>query len=393
MRVFSRRYELMPRPELEQLQLERLQALVVRLTRNVRRYRERLEDMRLKSLEDLSQIPFTTPEDVAQSFPYGMFAVPLRQIVRLHSTMGPGGSRQVVGHTHNDLRQWGQLVARQLVAGGLTAKDVVLVCLAGDARRTRAGFALGAELVEASVIAEDPSHVDVAIALLHTYKPTTLITTPSNALELARALEVKKIDSQSLHLGTVLLTRPVERSVREELAARLQVELQANFGIAQIVDPGLCVECEAGHFHVYEDQFLVEEHDGELVVTTLCREALPLLRYRTRIACEIRREKCSCQRTGAILCPGKHLDGRLRIGETSLFEPQIAEVLGRSRAAGQSFTFEASERRLILSIEVTKDLMSDMMWQMVDWRREIEEEFLIHLGVEAEVRFVSHARS
>lgn len=392
MRVFNRRQELMPRPELEQLQLERLQALLVRITRKVRRYRERIPDVQIKSIEDLAGLPFTTPDDMAQSFPYGMFATPLRQVVRLHSTMGPGGNRQVVGHTRNDLVQWGRLVARQLVAGGLTPKDVVLVCLAGDARRSRAGYSLGAELVEASVIAEDPSHVDVEIALLHTYKPTVLITTPSNALELARALEAEKVDSQSLHLGTVLLTRPVDAATREELASRLLVEVQTNFGISQILDPGLCVECEAGHFHVNEDQFIVEVHDGELVVTTLCREALPLLRYRTRIAAQIVREKCTCARTGAILLPGQPLDGRLRVSETSLYEPQIAEVLSRSRAAGHPFTFDASERRLIVSIEVTESLVSDMMWQMVDWRREIEEQFLIHLGVEAEVRFVSPPR-
>jgi len=392
MRVYNRRYELMPRPELAQLQLERLQALLTRLTRNVRRYRERIGDTMVRSLEDLSRLPYTTPEDMAQSFPYGMFAMPLRQILRLHSMMGPDGSRQVVGHTRNDVMHWGRLVARQLVAGGLTPKDVVLVCLAGDSKRSRAGYSLGAELIEASVIAEDPSHVDIELSLIHTYKPTTLITTPSDALELARALEAHKIDSQSLHLGNLLLTRPVDKATREDLAARLQVEVQCNLGISQLLDPGLCVECEAGHFHVNEDQFVVEIQDGELILTTLLREALPLLRYRTRLACELYREKCPCGRTGAILVPGNYLDERLRVGETTLYEPQIAEVLGRSRAAGHPFTYEASERRLIVSVEVTEGLVSDMMWQMVDWRREIEEQFLIHLGVEAEVQFVSRQR-
>jgi len=383
----------MPRPELEQLQLERLQALLARLTRNVRRYRERLGDTPIRSLADLASLPFTTPDDMAQSFPYGMFAVPLRQIVRLHSMMGPAGSRQVIGHTRNDLVHWGRLVARQLVAGGLTPKDVVLVCLSGDSRRSRAGYSLGAELIEASVIAEDPSHVDVEISLLNTYKPTTMITTPTNATELARALEERKIDSQSLHLGSVLLTRPVEAPLREELAARLQAEVQCNFGISHLLDPGLCVECEAGHFHVNEDEFIVEVDKGELILTTLCREALPLLRYRTRVACEIHREKCSCGRTGSMLVPGGYLDGRLCVGETTLYEPQIAEVLGRSRAANHPFKFEAVERRLIVSLEVTSGLVSDMMWQMVDWRREIEEQFLIHLGIEAEVQFVNPLRN
>jgi phenylacetate-CoA ligase len=383
---------LMPRPELEQLQLERLQSFLVRLTRNVRRCREQIADVRVKSLDDMAHLPFTTPDDMAQSFPYGMFALPLRRVVRVHSTIGAGGNRVVVGHTRNDLAQWGRLVARQLVACGLTANDVVQVCLGRDLQRGGAGYALGAELIEASMIAEEPTHVDVQVSMLQTYRPTTIITTPTNALDLAQALEARKIDSPSLHLRTVLLTRPVDSALREQLASLLLVEVQSNFGIDQILDPGFCVECEEGHFHVNEDQFLVEVQDGELVVTTLCREALPLLRYRTRRACRIVHEKCPCTRTGAILIPGDHLDGRLRVNETTLYERQIAEVLNRSRAAGHPFSFEAAGRRLIVSIEVTESLLSDMMRQMVDWRRELEEQFLIHLGVEAEVQFVAPQR-
>lgn len=392
MSVFDRRHELMPRPELEQLQLERLQTLLVRLTRNVRRYREQLADTQVRSLEDLARLPFSTPEEMEYSFPYGMFALPLRRVVRVNSAMGPGGHRLVVAHTRNDIVQWERLVARQLVASGLTAKDVVQISLGGSAQRGESGYAMGAELIEASVITEEPSHVGVQISMLQTYRPTTLITTPTNALELARALEAKNIDSQSIHLRTVLLTRPVDKATKEQLASLLLVDVQSNFGIDQILDPGFCVECEEGHFHVNEDHFFVEIQDGELVVTTLCREAMPLLRYRTRLACQIVREKCGCGRTGAILIPGEPMDGRLRIGETYLYEPQIAETLSRSRAAGHSFTFEVTEHRLIVSVEVSTRLLSDMMWQMVDWRREIEEQFLVELGVKAEVCFVSPRR-
>jgi len=116
MNIFDRRYELLSRAELEQLQLERLQALLVRLKRNVRRYRERLGERRVQSLADLAGLPFTTPLDMAESFPYGMFAFPLREVIRLHTTVGPAGKPLVIGHTRNDLSQWGRLVARQLVA-------------------------------------------------------------------------------------------------------------------------------------------------------------------------------------------------------------------------------------------------------------------------------------
>jgi phenylacetate-CoA ligase len=143
MNVFDRRHEMMPRHELEQLQLERLQALLVRLARNVHRYREQLADAKVRSLDDLAQLPFTTPEEMARNFPYGMFALPLRRVVRVNSTRGPGGHRVMVGHTRNEIVQWGRLVARQLVAGGLTAKDVVQISVGGGVQRVRPDVVAG----------------------------------------------------------------------------------------------------------------------------------------------------------------------------------------------------------------------------------------------------------
>ena len=131
MSTFDRRYEQIPRPELEQMQLERLQALLARLRRNVRRYREKLGDFRLQSLGDLHRLPFTTQEDMVESFPYGMFAFPLREVIRLHTTLGPNGKPLVIGHTRNDLAHWSRLVARQLAASGVTANDVILISLGG----------------------------------------------------------------------------------------------------------------------------------------------------------------------------------------------------------------------------------------------------------------------
>ena len=389
MSVFDRRRELMPRPELEQLQLERLQSLLVRLRRNVRRYREQLAESRVESLDDLARLPLTTPEDIAQSFPYGMFAAPLREVIRLHSTLGPQGTPLVIGHTRNDLSQWGRLAARQLVASGITANDVVQVSLGAGSDRAGSGYVLGAELLGASVIAEEPYHLDYQLAMLQNYRPTMLITTPANAHDLAAALEARKIDPQSLHLRTMLLTRPLEAEVREQLRAGLLVAVQSNFGIDEVLNPGFCVECEAEQFHVNEDHFLIEAREGELVVTTLCREAIPLLRYCTRVACAITHEKCSCGRTGVILKPGRRLDGRLRVAETSLYEKQIHGVLAQSPAAGHPFTIEVQERRVVVSVEVTGNLFSDMMWKMMSQRREIESEFLTRLGIETEVRFIA----
>jgi len=388
MNVFDRRYEMMPRAELEQLQLERLQALLVRLKRNVRRAREKIGDTRVESLADLARLPFTTPEDMVESFPYGMFALPMREIIRLHTAIGPQGKPLVIGHTRNDLAQWGRLVARQLVAIGVTANDVVQMCFGGGVYGA-AGYLFGAQVIEASVIAEDSAHVDYQIATLHNYRPTVLITTPGNALDLMQVMEQRRLDPQSLHIRTVLLSRPVDKETRERLAAGLFAKVQCNFGLGEILNPGLCVECNAGHFHVHEDYFLPEVQDGELVLTTLCREALPLLRYRTQVLCELTRDKCSCGRTGARIVPGARLDGRLRVNETPLYQGQIAEVLARTKAAGQPFNVTVSERRISVSIEISDGLFDDTVGFIEELTREIESEFLARLGIVADVRFIA----
>ena len=387
MNVFDRRYEMMPRAELEQLQLERLQALLVRLKRNVRRARENIGDTLVESLADLPRLPFTTPEDMVESFPYGMFALPMREIIRLHTTIGPQGKPLVIGHTRNDLAQWGRLAARQLVAIGVTANDVILMCFGGGVYGA-AGYLFGAQVIEASVIAEDSAHVDYQLATLQNFQPTVLITTPGNALDLMQVMEQRRLDPQSLHIRTVLLSRPVDHETRERLAAGLFARVQCNFGLGEILNPGLCVECSAGHFHVHEDHFLPEVQDGELVLTTLCREALPLLRYRTRVRCQLTREKCSCSRTGAIIVPGARLDGRLRVNETPLYQDQIAEVLARTKTAGQPFNVTVSERRISVSIEISDALFDDTVGLIEELTREIESEFLARLGIEADVRFI-----
>jgi len=382
----------MPRAELEQIQLERLQALLVRLKRNVRRSREKLADAHVESLADVARLPFCTPEELAESFPYGMLAFPLREVIRIHSTVGPEGRPLVIGHTRNDLTQWSRLVARQLVACGVTANDVIQLCLGGSVYPGASGYMLGAELIEASVIAEDPFHIDYQLAMLRNYRPTILITTPTNALESARAMEERKIDPQSLHLRSILLSRPINTNTRDQLAAGLFAAVRCNFGLGEILDPGLCVECEHGRFHIHEDQFLAEVCDGELVVTTLCREAMPLLRYRTRLACELTREKCACGRTSAGLDPGLRLDRRLCVDERPLYEGQIAAVLAHTQATGNAFRVEMSGHRATVLIEMSEKLLAAMIVSPDNVKREIESEIMARLGVKTDVDFVEPAR-
>jgi len=386
MTIYDRKYETMPRAQLEQLQLERLQSLLARLRRNVRRYREQLGETHIESLAELNKLPLTTPEDMAAAFPYGMFALPLRETVRLHPTIGPGGRPLVTGYSPNDLAQWGRLVARQLMASGVTANDVVQICLGDGAYRGESGYVLGAEAIEASVIAEKPYHIDSQLAMLQNYRPTMLVTTPDNAQQLVHVMESRKIDPPSLHLRTVLLSRPVDADTREAISAGLLVAVRCNFGIDEILDPGFSLECEEGNLHVNEDQYLIEIKDGELVVTTLVREAMPLLRYCTRISCQLLNQKCPCGRTSAIINPGRRLDGRLLVREARIYENQIAEVLAQTRAANHPFRIQVTERHVVVEIQISKELFSDVIWSLMKLQHEIETEFKSRLGLETEVR-------
>jgi len=392
MQMFDRKNETLPPAELEQLQLERLQAMVARLRRNVRRYRERLADVRIETLAEVKNLPFTTPEDMVDSFPYGMFAFPLREIIRLYSALGPGGRPLVVGHTRNDLVQWGRLAARQLAAAGVTANDVLQVSLGRVPESCGAGYLLGAELLEASIIAEDPIHMDHQFEVLKNYRPTFLITTPSHALELARTVEKRRMDAQSLQLRAIILSRPVPRETREQIASGLFSSVRCNFGVPEMLDPGIALECSAGRMHVQEDHFLPEICDDELVVTSLAREAVPLLRFRTRISARLERMKCACGRTGAVLTPGARLDQRYLVNETEFYETQVAEVLRQTRAAGNAFQLEAGERRLIVLIAMSEELFASTLPSPVEAKREIESEILGRLGVESEVQFVQRER-
>ncbi len=387
MKVFDPDKETM-RPDLrEQVQLERLQALLARLRKNVRRYREYLTDVAVEDLSDLTGLPFTAPDDLLAAFPYGMFALPLREVIRLHSIVGPEGKQLVFGYTRNDLELWARLTARQLVAAGVTSNDVIQVAFNGGFLGQALGFLLGAEHIEASVVPEETFHVEYQLEVMQNYRTTVLITTPTNARDLMELLNARGIDPQSLNLRTIILSRPVSSDERDALKTGLFAAVVCNFGISEILDPGFCVECQYQQLHINEDSFLVEQDGEELVVTSLQREALPLLRYRTRTTCKLEDVRCPCGRTGRTIRPGKRLDGRLRVNEMPVYENQIAQVLAKTRAAGQPFKLAVGERQINVDVEISEAFFGDQMRVLADLREEIETEFMTRLGIRADVRY------
>ena len=389
MTVFDRQHETMPAELREQVQLERVQAVLARLRRNVRRYRDLLGDARVESLAHMDRVPLTTPDDLIEAFPYGMFALPLREVIRLHSCVGPDGKQLVVGHTRNDLVHWARLAARQFAACAVTSHDVIQICFGNGFFGQPLGFMLGAELIGASVIPEDPFHPEYQLEVLQNYRATVLVTTPANARELTDLLKSVRVDPQSLHLRNLVLSRPVTAAEREALETGLFAQVRCSFGVTEILNPGLCVECDEGRLHVNDDHFLVEMVDDELVVTTLTREAMPLLRYRTRIRCSAERGRCSCGRTGLWLSPGGRLDDLLLVNETPLYRAQIAHVLEKTAVAGQPFKLEVGDRGVSIEVEVCEQFFADQMRVLAELRNTIRSEFLSRLGIEAEVRYRS----
>lgn len=389
MMLFDRKYETLARENLEQLQLERLQALVARLRKNVPGYRNTLGDLKVESLADLGRIPPTTPKHLADAFPYGMFTLPLREVIRLHSTVGAEGVPLVVGHTRNDLTQWSRLAARQLVATGCTAHDVIQIGFSGGMFNRSLAYVMGAELVEASVIPQDTPHPHLQLAVMQNFRASILVATPTQTRELITAMREKKIDPQSLQLRAVLLSRPVPAAERDELATTLFSEVRCSFGVSEVLDPGLCVECREHRLHVNEDHFVVELDNGELLVTTITREAMPLLRYRTSVRCTMEHVACPCGRTGVVLVPQGRMDDRLRVNEIPLYKRQIEEVLAQTRAAGHPFVLSFSETSVSVAIRVSTKLFPDTVRELEALRKEVESECFSRLGIRAEVVFLS----
>jgi phenylacetate-CoA ligase len=339
--------EEMDRAEIEQLQLERLEATLNRVQRSVPFYRKRFEEAGfeaegLRSLADLRQLPFTTKQDLRDNHPYGLFAVPLRDVVRVHASSGTTGLATAVGYTRNDLKNWSDLVARVLVAGGVGKDDVVQVAFDYGLFTGAFGFHQGAERLGASVIPVSSASAARQVGILRDYRSTALVCTPSHAMTLADAALDAGIEPGSLSLRFGLFgAEPWSESMRADLQAKLKVAATDNYGLSEVGGPGLAGECmDRRGLHVAEDHFLVEVVDpetlepvadgtvGELVVTTLTREALPVVRFRTRDLASLTRVPCACGRTLARMSRVKgRTDDLLIVKGARVFPSEIEAVL------------------------------------------------------------------
>ena len=345
--IWNEKAEKMEAGARAQVQLERLQATVNRALRNVEFYRQGfsragVKGDELRTLEDLHHLPFTTKEDLRTSYPYGMFAVPLRDIVRIHSTSGTTGTPVIVGYTRNDLKTWSECVARFLAAGGLTEHDVVQVAFTYGLFSGGFGLHGGAERIGASVVPAAAGGLDKQVRIIRDFKSTALACTPSYAMAIASALEESgvKRGEHSLRAG-FFGAEPWSEGLRARLESSLGITALDNYGLTEVLGPGVSFECECKQgLHINEDHFVAEVvepitggvlppgAEGELVLTTITKEGFPVIRYRTGDLCSMQSAACACGRTLARM---SRIQGRrddlIIMGAVKVFPSQVEQVI------------------------------------------------------------------
>jgi phenylacetate-CoA ligase len=405
--------ECMDREELAQHQLERLQATLSRVACNVPFYSERFAKIgfdpdELRSLADLRRLPFTEKRHLVDAYPYGLLAVPLREVVRLHGTGGSGNSAIVMGYTKNDIKTWSNLTARTLVAGGVTKDDVVQITFDYGLFTGALGVHYGAERLGASVIPSSSGNTKRQIKIMQDYRTTALVSTPSYALHLAETMHSLGVNPKALSLKRVLVGgEPWSEETRRRIEEGLAVTATDNYAVSELMGPGVASEClERNGLHVNEDHFLVEVVDpgtlapvrpgeqGELVITTLSKEAFPIVRFRTRDLTSLIVEPCACGRTSVRLRRIEaRTDDMLIVRGVNVFPGQVEAVLrqmdGRQAPRHQIVVERkhALDEATVL-VEVSQSVFFDEVKLQAEFRETVKRRLASDLGVSFEVKLV-----
>ena len=345
--MFDAEAETLPREQLLRLQLRRLRAMLKNACENVPLHRERMraagirpEDLR--SVDDLAHLPHTAKADLRDHYPFGLFARPREQLSRLHASSGTTGKPTVVGYTHKDLATWADLMARSMACAGARPGDVIHNAYGYGLFTGGLGAHYGAERLGATVVPMSGGATERQVVLINDFGARVLCSTPSYALNIAEVAERDGVDLRSSSLAIGLFgAEPWSEAMRREIQIRLGLKAIDIYGLSEIMGPGVAVECEAQDgLHGWEDHFLFElidpesgrpvpeGHAGELVITTLTKQALPMIRYRTRDITRITTSRCGCGRTHLRL---KRITGRnddmLIIRGVNVYPSQIEAVL------------------------------------------------------------------
>ena len=346
--IYNDEYETLPREALNALQLKRLQQVVNRVYHGVGFYKKSFDKAGvtpddLKTLDDLKRFPFTSKQDLRDNYPFGMFAVPMSNVVRLHASSGTTGRSTVVGYTKRDIDIWAELIARCLVAANLTKSDIIHNAYGYGLFTGGLGLHYGAEKLGASVIPMSGGNTKRQLMILQDFGPTAICCTPSYALNLAEQGQAMGIDMRSLKLRVGIFgAEPWSEQMCRQIEEAFDIKALNIYGLSEIMGPGVAMECSDVQegMHIFEDHFLVETinpktgevlppgEQGELVFTTLTKEAFPLIRYRTRDISRLYPEPCRCGRTSYRMdrVMGRS-DDMLIIRGVNVFPSQIEAVL------------------------------------------------------------------
>lgn len=413
MGYFQKETECMPREEIKRIQSERLVWQVARMYDRVELFRKRMDEKKLKpedikSIDDLSKLPFSYKQDLRDYYPYGLFAEPLKNIVRTHASSGTTGKQIVVGYTRHDLEMWADCMARQLAAAGTTDEDVVQVSYGYGLFTGGLGAHAGAERIGATVVPTSSGNTARQIQTMVDFGTTVLCCTPSYAMYLAESIaEAGLRDKIKLKSG-VFGAEPWTENMRHAIENSLGIKAFDVYGLSEIMGPGVSFECECQNgMHVNEDMFVPEIIDpdtgevlpegaqGELVFTTLTKEGFPVIRYRTRDICSLNYEQCECGRTFVRMNkPTGRSDDMMIIRGVNVFPSQIEEVLLR---IGEGVTpnyqiivgRENNTDTLDINVEMTEKLFADDVKSIEKIERKIVSDLRSVLGIGAKVHLVN----
>ena len=411
--IWNEEYETLPREALEALQLKRLRSLVERVYGTVPFYRNKLEKSGYRlgdihSLQDLASLPFTTKIDLRDTYPFGMFAVPMERVVRIHASSGTTGKPVVVGYTRRDVDTWAELMARTLSCGGTTKGDIVQNAYGYGLFTGGLGAHYGAEKIGAAVIPISGGNSKRQIMLMQDFGSTILTSTPSYALNLAEVMAEEGVDPSTLKLKCGLFgAEPWSEAMRKEIEKKLHINAIDIYGLSEVIGPGVASECleEKHGLHVFEDHFIPEIIDpetgkalpygelGELVFTTITKEAFPVIRYRTRDISRLIPEPCSCGRTHIRM---ERISGRtddmLIIRGVNVFPSQIETVLIAVEGVEPHYqlivTREDQLDVLEVQVEVDESVFTDAVKGLEGLARKVESEIKDVLGVSCKVKLV-----
>ena len=411
---FQKDFECMSKEDIKRVQSEKLVKQVKYVYDNVECYRKRMDEAGvkpsdIKSIDDITKLPFTYKSDLRDYYPYGLFAKPLSEIVELHASSGTTGKRIVVGYTKNDLDMWASCAARMLSAIGATKEDIIQISYGYGLFTGGFGLHYGAEKLGLTVIPISSGNTERQIETMIDFKATILACTPSYALYLAETAEkMGVVDKLSLKAG-IFGAEPWTEEMRKQIEEKLHIKAYDIYGLTEIVGPGVAYECDAqGGMHVNEDHFILERIDpdtlepvtdpnklGEIVFSTIDREGAPLLRYRTRDLGTINPTPCKCGRTFVRLSkPQGRSDDMLIIRGVNVFPSQIEEVLLKN-PEGITANYQIVVDRvnntdtLDLYVEMNPDLFADDMASIERLQKQLVDKLRNVLGIGAKVTLVN----